>query len=66
MARNLDYNFLGTSYFVCVDTSDGDYGCSLFSDRSVIIGECFLLALMYTVVVLYHGDDYWLFLMLRG
>jgi len=38
MARNLDYRFLGTSHLVCVDISDG---CSLFSDRSVIIGECF-------------------------
>jgi len=66
MARNLDYRFLDTSYFVCVDMSDGDCGCSLFSDRSVIISECFLSALMYTVIVLYHGDDYWLLMMLRG
>ena len=29
---NLDYWFLGTSYFICVDILDGDYGCSLFSD----------------------------------
>jgi hypothetical protein len=64
VARNLDYRFLGTSYFVCVDISDGDRGFSLFSDRSVIISEYFLSALMYTVVVLHHGDDYWLLMML--
>jgi hypothetical protein len=31
----------------------------LFSDRSfIIVGERCLSALMYTVVVLYHGDGY--------
>jgi len=41
-ACNLDYWFLGTSYFVYIDISDGDYGCSLFSDQSfIIVGECF-------------------------
>ena len=50
----------GTSYFVHVDISDVDYRCSLFCGRSfVIVGECFLSALMYTAVVLYHGDDYY-------
>jgi len=28
--------------------------------------EVFLSTLMYTVVVLYHGNDYWLFMLLRG
>ena len=65
-ASNLGYWFPGTSYFVYVDISDSEYGCSLFSDRSfIIVGECFLWVLMYTVVVLYHNDDYWLFVMLR-
>jgi hypothetical protein len=65
--RNLDYWFLGSSEFVYIDISDGDYGGSFFSDRSfIIVGEFFLAALMYTAVVLYHGDDYWLFVMLRG
>jgi hypothetical protein len=30
VARNLGYWFVGTSYFVYVDVSDGDYGCSFF------------------------------------
>jgi hypothetical protein len=65
-ASNLVYWFLGTSYFVYVDILDGEYGCSLFSDQSfIIVGECFLWVLMYTVVVLYHNDDYWLFVMLK-
>ena len=53
-ARNLDYWFFGTSFFVYIDMSDGDSGCSLFSDRSfIIVGKC-LSALVYTVFVLYH------------
>ena len=61
-AHNLGYWFLGTSYFAYIDISDGECECSLFYDQSfIIVGECFLSALMYTVVVLYQGDDYWLF-----
>jgi hypothetical protein len=57
-ARNVDYWFLGTSYSVHVYISDGDYGCSLYFDRSyVIVGEYILAALMYTVVVSYHSVD---------
>ena len=64
--HNLDYWFLGSSDFAYVDIADGDYGCSLFSDRTfIVVGECFLSALIYTVVVWYHGDDYWLYVMLR-
>ena len=48
-ACNLYYCFLGTSYFVFIDTSDGDCGGSLCCDRSFIIGECFWSALMYTL-----------------
>jgi len=41
-ARNLDYWFLGTSYFVYIDISDSEYGGSLFSDWSfIVVGECF-------------------------
>ena len=65
--RNLDYWFLASSDFVYVDISDDDYGYSLFSDQSfIIVGECFLSALMYTVVVLYHSDDYRFVVMLRA
>ena len=56
-ARNLGCWFLGTSYLVYGDISDGECECSLFSDQSfIIVGGCFLSALMYTVVVLYQGD----------
>jgi hypothetical protein len=34
---NLDYWFLSTSYFVCVEISGGDYGCFLFSDWSLLL-----------------------------
>ena len=44
-ACNLDYWFLGASYFVFVDISDGDNGGSLCCDRSFIIGECFLISI---------------------
>jgi hypothetical protein len=55
-ARNLDCWFLGTSYFIYVDKLDGNYGRSLFSDRSFInVSAFFLSALMYTVV-LYHSE----------
>jgi hypothetical protein len=37
LEHNLDYWFLGTSYFLCADISDGDYGCSLFSDQSLLL-----------------------------
>ena len=39
-ACNLDYWFLGTSYFIYVDILDGDYGCSLYSDRSSLMSVC--------------------------
>jgi hypothetical protein len=57
-ARNLDYWFLGTFYFIYADILDGDYGFSLFSHCSFInVSVCvFLSALMYTVVVLYHSE----------
>ena len=41
LACNLDYWFLDTSHFVYFGISHGDYGCSLFSDHSFIIGESF-------------------------
>jgi len=40
-ACNLNYWFLGTSYFVYVDISDGDCGFPLCCDRSFIVGEYF-------------------------
>jgi len=46
MACNLDYWFLDSYYFVYFDISNVDYGYSLFSDQSFIIGEHFLSSLM--------------------
>ena len=60
LARNLVYCSLGAYYFVHVDISDCDYGCTLCSDRRFFtVGESFLSALTYSAVVLHHGDDYY-------
>jgi hypothetical protein len=49
-AHNLDYWFIDTSCFVYADVSDGDCGCSLFSDRCFVVVGDILYTLMYRMV----------------